>query len=362
MKQPDLAQFDPADVERLAANFKTIAERSQRLLQTYLTQQPDGYSVADPGVIGRSFLELTQAMLRDPGKLAQQQFEYWQRSLQLWQRTSQRMLGNDPAPVVQPERGDRRFRDAAWAENAVFDFIKQSYLLTARSLHNAVMDVEGLSPKTREKVDFYTRQYVDAMAPNNFLLSNPQILQATLETGGENLLKGLANLLNDLQRGGGELRVAMTDFDAFELGVNIATTPGKVVYQNELMQLIQYAPTTKTVHRRPLLIIPPWINKFYILDLRPDNSFIRWAVDQGLTVFVISWVNPDERLAEADFEDYMLRGPIAALDAIEQATGVDAVNTIGYCIGGTLLGATLAYLQATGDKRVKSATFFHRAA
>jgi polyhydroxyalkanoate synthase len=278
--------------------------------------------------------------------------------MNLWQSTAQRMLGQSVDPVVSPERGDRRFKDEAWAENAIFDFIRQSYLLSARSIHKTVSEIEGLDAKTAEKVDFYTRQFVDAMAPSNFVMTNPQVLKATLESGGENLVKGLNNLLDDLDRGQGQLRIKMTDLDAFELGRNVATTPGKVVFQNDLMQLIQYAPSTGKVLRRPLLIVPPWINKFYILDLQPKNSFIKWAVDQGLTVFVISWVNPDERLADADFEDYMLQGPIAALGAIEQATGVSDINAIGYCIGGTLMGSTLAWMAASGDDRIKSITFF----
>lgn len=347
------------DVQRLAENFSDIAERSQELVQTYLHNKPDNYSVADPQVIGKSFFELTQAMMTDPTRLVQAQMEFWQDYTRIWQNTAQRMMGQEVTePAVEPERGDRRFKDQAWAENAVFDFIKQSYLLTARSIHKTVSEVEGLEPKTAEKVDFYTRQFVDAMAPTNFVMTNPQVLQATLDSGGENLVKGLSNMLGDLQRGNGKLKVKMTDTDAFELGVNVATTPGKVVYQNELMQLIQYSPTTETVLRRPLLIVPPWINKFYILDLREKNSFIRWAVAQGLTVFVVSWINPDEKLADADFEDYMLRGPLAALDAIEQATGESEINAIGYCIGGTLLSSTLAYMAATNDQRVKSATFF----
>jgi polyhydroxyalkanoate synthase len=207
-------------------------------------------------------------------------------------------------------------------------------------------------------VDFYARQFVDAMSPSNFLLTNPEVLRKTAETGGENLLKGLNNLLTDLEQGKGKLHIKMTDMDAFKVGENIGVSPGKVIYQNDLMQLIQYAPATETVLKRPLLIAPPWINKFYILDLRPRNSFVRWAVSQGHTVFMISWVNPDERLAEKGFEDYMTEGYLAALDAIEQATGEREVNAIGYCLGGTLLGSTLAYMAAKKDGRIKSATFF----
>jgi polyhydroxyalkanoate synthase subunit PhaC len=220
-----------------------------------------------------------------------------------------------------------------------------------------VRHVDGLDDKTARKVDFYTRQFVDAMAPSNFALTNPEVLRATVESSGENLVKGLENLLADLERGKGKLSIKMTDTEAFKLGENIAITPGKVVFQNDLIQLIQYEPTTAEVNRRPLLIIPPWINKFYILDLRADNSFVKWAAGEGHTVFMISWVNPDERLAAKSFEDYMFEGLLAALDAIERATGEKELNIIGYCLGGTLLSATLAYMAVKGDTRCQSATF-----
>ncbi len=260
--------------------------------------------------------------------------------------------------MIETPSGDRRFKDDAWKENEVFDFIKQSYLLSARFVQDVVTHVDGLDPKTAQKVDFYSRQFVDAMSPSNFLLTNPEVLRKTAETGGENLLKGLNNLLGDLERGKGKLHIKMTDMEAFKVGENIGVSPGKVVYQNDLMQLIQYDPATETVLKRPLLIGPPWINKFYILDLRPRNSFVRWAVSQGHTVFMISWVNPDETLSEKEFEDYMRMGYLDALDAIEQATGEREVNAIGYCLGGTLLSRTLAYMAAKGDDRIKSATFF----
>ena len=358
MAEPQFPDIHLPDAQKLAENFGAIAERSQKLVQSFLEKDMDTYSVNDPGVIAKSFMDMTQALMADPGKLMKHQMAFWQDYMTMWQASAQRMMGQDVESSVKPERGDRRFKDDAWTENAIFDFIKQSYLLTARSIHQTVSEVEGLDKKTAEKVDFYTRQYVDAMAPTNFLMTNPQVLRATVESGGENLVKGLKNLLDDLARGKGQLRVKMTDLDAFKLGENVAATPGKVVYQNELMQLIQYTPSTEKVLKRPLLIVPPWINKFYILDLRPKNSFIKWAVDQGLTVFVVSWVNPNEQLAEVAFDDYMLRGPLTALDMIEKATGVSEVNAIGYCIGGTLLASTLAYMAATDDKRIKSATFF----
>src|SRR5712692_3560537 len=360
------------DPLELSHSMAEIAERSQRLVAEFLQRQQPGQAdagaapgigpaigsgMADPLNIGTAFFEMTTRMMADPTKLVQAQLSLWNDYMTLWQRTAQRFLGGEAEPVVETPKGDRRFKDSAWSDNALFDFIKQSYLLTARWMQSTVKEVEGLDDKTARKVDFYTRQFVDAMAPSNFLMTNPEVLKATLDSGGENLVKGLQNLLDDLERGKGRLAIKMTDMDAFRIGENIAVTPGKVVYQNDLLQLIQYQPTTEMVKRRPLLIIPPWINKFYILDLRPDNSFIRWAVGQGHTVFVVSWVNPDEQLAHKTFEDYMLEGPLAALDAMEKATGEREANVIGYCLGGTLLASTLAYMKAKGDDRFKSATY-----
>ncbi len=352
---------DPAEVSRQAAeHWAEIAEKSQRLVADFLSRQggEEGVGLADPMAIGAAFLEMTQRMMSDPARLVEAQAALWNDYLRLWQHTAQRFLGGDVAPIVETLPEDRRFRDEAWSDNTHFDFIKQSYLLTARWLQGTARNVEGLDDRTARKVDFYTRQFIDAMAPSNFVLTNPEVLRATIESRGENLVQGLKNLLDDLERGKGRLAISMTDSAAFKIGENVAASPGKVVYQNDLMQLIQYMPTTERVKRRPLLIIPPWINKFYILDLRPGNSFIRWAVGQGHTVFVISWVNPDARLAAKTFEDYMREGPLAALAAMEEATGERTANIIGYCLGGTLLAATLAYMAAKRDARVKSATYF----
>ncbi len=349
---------DPALVGRTMAD---VAERGQRIVSDFLKRQSaDGAAAGpDPLNIGSAFMEMTARLMANPARLMQAQIGFWQDYMTLWQNTARRMMGGEPAmPVIEEAKTDRRFKDDAWRENEVFDFIRQSYLLSARYFTNVVQHAEGLEPKTAQKVDFYTRQFVDAMSPSNFLMTNPEVLRRTAETGGENLLKGLSNLLSDLERGKGQLRIRMTDETKFKVGGNIAVTPGKVVFRNDLMELIQYTPTTEKVLKRPLLIIPPWINKFYILDLRPKNSFIRWAVEQGHTVFVISWVNPDEALAEAGFEDYMRQGPYAALDAMEKATGEKAFNVIGYCLGGTLLACTLTHMQAKRDTRIKSATFF----
>ena len=338
-----------------------IAERSQKILSDFASRSSslDAHPKnQDPLNLAPLVVELTTRFITNPGAIFQAQLSLWQNYIDLWQSTSKRMLGQATDALIEPARDDRRFRDPAWNDDAVFNVIKQSYLLTSRWLTETVHGIEDLDDKTRQKLDFYTRQFVDAMAPSNFVTTNPEVLRTTLESGGENLLRGFNHLLQDLEEGDGKLAIKMTDPDAFEIGENIATTPGNVVFQNDLIQLIQYKPTTDKVFKRPLLIIPPWINKYYILDLQPKNSFIKFAVDQGLTVFVISWVNPDVEHADKTFEDYMTLGPLAALDAIEQATGQAETNVIGYCLGGTLLATTLAYMAAKQDKRIKAATFF----
>ncbi|HEX9465897.1 MAG TPA: class I poly(R)-hydroxyalkanoic acid synthase [Alphaproteobacteria bacterium] len=347
---------DPVELSRIMSR---IAEQSHGLVSGFLTRQaPQQVETPDPLNIGQAFFDMTARIMANPMKLVQAQMSLWSDYMSLWQSTARKMLGEPSEPVVTAPPEDRRFKDSLWDENYIFDYIKQSYLLSARWMQSLVRDVEGLDEKTAKKVDFYTRQFVDAMAPSNFAVTNPEVLRATMESGGENLLKGLSNLLDDLERGKGRLSIKMTDLEAFKVGENIAVTPGKVVFQNDLMQLLQYEPTTETVAKRPLLIIPPWINKYYILDLREKNSFIKWAVGQGHTVFVISWANPDEKLATKTFDDYMVEGPLAALDAIEKATGERESNVIGYCLGGTLLASTLAWMVARKDDRIQSATFF----
>ena len=360
LHRKDQANNLPPDLSELSQQISDIAEKSRHLVTEFLKRQSaeNGVGMANPLSIGAAFFEMTARMMSDPSRLVQAQLSLWNDYLTLWQRTTQRFLGGSTEPMIEPPTGDRRFRDKAWTDNTLFDFIKQSYLLTARWLQGTVKQVDGIDERTARKVDFYTRQFVDAIAPSNFLMTNPEVLRATIESRGENLINGLKNLLDDLERGKGRLAIKMTDMAAFRIGENIAVTPGKVVYQNDLLQLIQYEPTTATVKRRPLLIIPPWINKFYILDLRPANSFIRWAVGEGHSVFVISWVNPDERLAAKTFADYMREGLLAALGAIEEATGEREANVIGYCLGGTLLASTLAYMAVKQDTRIKSATYF----
>jgi polyhydroxyalkanoate synthase subunit PhaC len=348
---------DPVEVAKIIGE---VAERSSNVLGDFVKRHANGKGVAftDEFGIARAYMDMWAKLAANPMALAQAQLNMYYDYLRLWQASWLKLLGAKPEPVAEPASGDSRFKDEEWQSNFVFDYIKQSYLIAARHIHDAVSSVEGIPEDSKKKVDFFTRQYVDALAPSNFALTNPQVLRETLKSGGTNLVKGLKNLLEDLDEGDGQLKIKMTDATAFKVGKNVATTPGKVVFQNDLLQLIQYLPTTETVYKRPLLIIPPWINKFYILDLREKNSFIRWAVQQGHTVFVVSWVNPDARLAGKDFEDYMFEGPLAALAASEQATGEREVNVIGYCLGGTLLGATLGYMAAKKDDRIKAATFF----
>jgi polyhydroxyalkanoate synthase subunit PhaC len=356
------AQPDAHQSEQLVAILGDIAERSRKVVEDFVARQGDLEEVRDRidghSPLGGAFIEMLTRVMSHPRELVQAQFGLWQDYVRLWQSTTQRMLGVEAEPVIVPERTDRRFKDDAWNDNALFDFIKQSYLLSSKYILQVAGQKDGLNDKTQQKLEFYARQFVEMMAPSNFVATNPEVLRLTLETRGENLLRGLNNMLKDLERGKGRLAIKMTDLDAFEVGRNIATTPGKVVFQTDLMQLIQYAPTTEQVYRRPLMIMPPWINKYYILDLQSKNSFIKFCVDQGFTTFVLSWVNPDEKLGQMSFQDYMFQGPLAALDAIEQATGEREVTAIGYCLGGTLLASTLARMKEKRDHRIKAATFF----
>ena len=356
----DQQALDPAAAAR---QLTEVAEQSQRAMQAFWQrqfeeQQGGSFSMPDSQSISNAFMDWSGAVMKDPGRLIDMQMNFWKDQSALWQSMAQRAGGQQTSPVAEAARGDRRFKDGAWNDELMYDYLKQSYLLSARWMRGVTEDTEGLDPKSQEKVDFYTRQFVSALAPSNFAATNPAVLKKTQETGGQNLVKGLKHLLADLEKGRGKLKISMTDEAAFTVGENVATTPGKVVFQNELMQLIQYEPTTKTVHRRPLLMVPPWINKYYILDLQPKNSFIRHAVDQGHTVFIVSWVNPDRSLAGKTFEDYLTQGPLAAMEAIEAATDEAEITILGFCIGGILVSALLAYLAKTGKSdRIKAATF-----
>ena len=320
-------------------------------------EEPSSMS-ADPFRIAPALTGMMTRLAGQPDKVLKAQADLFSGYMNLWQSTARRMAGESAEPVIQPERGDRRFSDPAWSENPVFDAIKQSYLLSSNWLNTLVTAAEGGDAEEKRRVEFFTKMLTDAFSPSNFLMSNPAALNEAMRTKGESLVRGMENFAADLGRGGGQLAISQTDLTQFEVGRNVAVTPGKVVFQNELFQLLQFDPTTEEVFERPLLIFPPWINKYYILDLRAENSMVRWLTEQGFTVFLVSWVNPDPKLAHKSFEDYMLGGAYVAVEkALEQA-GTDRLNVVGYCIAGTMMSCTLAHMAAKGDDRVASTTFF----
>ena len=349
------------DVEAFAHNLARLVEEGGKALAAYLKPRESG-EIKDGTAEGiaevvKTLGHVAEYWLADPQRAVELQSSLGKAYLDLWASTVRRMAGEPAEPVATPDPRDKRFADPDWSSNQFFDFLKQAYLLSTQWAQHLVADAKDLDPHTRQKAEFYVRQIANAISPSNFVLTNPELFRATLTSNAENLVRGMHMLAEDIQAGGGHLKIRQSDPKMFALGRNLALSPGKVVFQNELMQLIQYAPATPTVLKRPILIVPPWINKFYILDLMPEKSFIKWCVDNGLTMFCISWVNPDARLARKSFEDYMREGPLAALDAIEQATGETKVNVIGYCVGGTLLAVTLAYLAGRRDHRFVSATF-----
>ena len=347
--------------DEFAKNIEQITQMTQNVFKQFMDkQQSNGNSMPfDPMNLYSTYMDAWFNIWKEPSKAIEAQTKYYQDALTLWQNTTQKLyVGEDTDPVIEPEKGDKRFRDDEWDSNVIFNYIKQSYLLASRCMMETVDGVDELDDKNKKKLQFFTKQIVNSLSPTNYAHTNPAVIREAMESKGENLLKGMQNFARDMEQGDGELKIAMTDTDAFTLGVNVATTPGKVIYQNDLYQLVQYAPSTAKVAKRPLLIMPPWINKFYILDLQPKNSMIKWLVDQGNTVFVMSWVNPDESHADKSFENYMTEGLLDALEQIEKATSTNEMNVVGYCIGGTLLSATLAYMAEKKDDRIKTATFF----
>ncbi|MCK9919964.1 class I poly(R)-hydroxyalkanoic acid synthase [Microbacteriaceae bacterium K1510] len=350
-----------ADIEAFARNAARMVEEGGKALAAYMRPREEGKikpELADDiSDVVRTIGQVIEYWLSDPQRAAELQASLGHAFLELWAHAAKRLAGETADPVIAPDPKDKRFADPEWSKNQFYDFLKQVYLLTTHWAERLVKDAE-LDERTRKKAEFYIRQIANAISPSNFVLTNPELMRETLSSHGENLVRGMQLLSEDIQAGEGYLKIRQSDPTLFEVGRNLAVTPGKVIFQNELMQLIQYQATTTEVLKTPLLIVPPWINKFYILDLNPEKSFIKWCVDQGITVFMISWVNPDARLAEKSFEQYMRDGVIAAMDAVKDITGEQQINAIGYCVGGTLLSITLAYLAAKKQERVKSATLF----
>jgi polyhydroxyalkanoate synthase len=349
------------DPEAFAKNLARLMEESGRAMAAYLKPREQGEikdDIADElNDVTKTLGQVAEYWLSDPQRAVEAQSSLMKGYFDLWTATMKRMAGEQVAPVASPDPKDKRFDDADWTQNPFFDAVKQAYLLTNEWAARMVRDAKGLDPHTRQKADFYVRQIAGAISPSNFVLTNPELLRETISSNAENLVRGMKMLTEDIEAGSGELRIRQSDPSKFEVGGNLANTPGKVVFENELMQLIQYSPTTETVLKMPVLIVPPWINKFYVLDLTPDKSLIKWLVGQGVTVFVISWVNPDAELAHKDFEDYMREGVFAALDAVAEATGETRVHAVGYCVGGTLLAVALGYMAAKKDERIATASF-----
>jgi polyhydroxyalkanoate synthase len=357
---PTAKAADKFDPEAFALNFARAMESSGQALAAYLKPRENGELKDKPpsevGEVIKTFSTVAEYWLSDETRAAALQMKLGKTYLDLWGSSARRLAGEQAEPVIEPPPRDKRFSDPEWKSNQFFEFVMQAYLLTSQWAQDLVRDAEGLDPHTRKKAEFYVQQITNALAPSNFVLTNPELLRTTLASNGDNLVRGMKMLAEDIEAGKGQLRIRQSDPGNLQVGVNMATTPGKVIFQNEVMQLIQYQPATENVLRTPLLIVPPWINKFYILDLKPEKSLIKWCVDQGVTVFVISWVNPDKSLGSKNFDDYMREGPLAAMDAIERATGELKVHTMGYCVGGTLLASTLAWLAEKRRVRVTSAT------
>lgn len=349
------------DAQLFAENMAKAGELWQRILQTLSTHalaRPASIGHTDPMAFAESLMQAMRHMNVDPIAFTNSQVSLVHDHMKLWQVMTGKLLGKNLAPLVEALPKDRRFKDESWQDSPLFDYIKQGYLINSRWLQQAMGNIQGLDPHTARKLNFFTRQFIDAMSPSNFVFTNPEVMRATFDSNGENLVNGLTNLLDDIDKGDGKLRISMTDEKAFTLGKDIATSKGSVVYQNDLMQLIQYAPVTEKVYKVPLLLTPAWINKYYIFDLTLANSLVKWLTEQGYTVFVISWVNPAEEQGRKSFDDYLTQGPLAALKVIEEITAEKKISLIGYCLGGTLTAITLAWLRAKGqEKRVPSVTY-----
>ncbi|MCO4316738.1 class I poly(R)-hydroxyalkanoic acid synthase [Phyllobacterium sp. 21LDTY02-6] len=361
-KFPNLDSYVVKDPDAFARNVAHMIEQAGKAASAWVEPREKGMkrdTLADPVAdVVKTFSKVTEYWLAEPSRAVEAQTKLFASYMQIWANSIRRLGGEEVEAVAEPDRNDKRFNDEDWGRNAFFDFLKQAYLVTSRWAIDLVENAEGLDEHTRHKASFYVKQLTAAASPSNFLLTNPELYKETVASNGENLVRGMKMLAEDIAAGGGDLRLRQSDLTKFALGENIATTPGKVVARSEVAEIIQYEPTTKEVLKRPLLICPPWINKFYILDLNPEKSFIKWAVDHGHTVFVISWVNPDQRHAQKDWTAYVNEGLRYALDTVEKITGETDINAIGYCVGGTLLSAALALFAKEGEDRIKSATLF----
>jgi len=358
---PDFTAYRINDPEEFTRNMLKLFEEGGRAMADFLERAD---SRAGPFSAASELTEASKTMadfwrhwMSEPTKLAEAQGSLMRSYMELWGNSVRRMMGEDVEPVAAPEPGDNRFKDPEWSSNPYFDFWKQAYLVTTNWAEGMLKNTGGLDERTQAKTEFYFRQLSSALSPSNFPMTNPEVVRETLQTNARNLVQGMSHLVEDMEKSSDLFKISQTDVSAFEVGRNLAVTPGKVVYQNEVIQLIQYAPTTDKVRETPLLIIPPWINKYYILDLTPAKSFVKFVVDQGFTVFLVSWVNPDHALSHKTFEDYMNEGILAAVDAVRRETGIQKCNALGYCVGGTLLAVTLAYLTARGEDPINSASF-----
>ena len=349
-----------ADLDRLNANLARVEELSQRLIAAVSARKPANPVLNGPGqdLFAKAAQSYWTEMMQNPGRIFEHQVEYWTKSVKHFLDAQSALAHGQFRAPEDDTPSDRRFANPLWRTHPYFNYVKQQYMLNAEAMRKAVADVDDMDPVEKRRLRYFSDQIIDMMAPTNFLGTNPDALERAIETEGESLVKGLENLVADLEANNGEMLVRLADDKAFRIGENIATAPGQVVYRNRMMELIQFTPTTEQVHAIPLIIFPPWINKFYILDLKPDNSLIRWIVDQGYTLFVVSWVNPDATYTDVGMEDYIRDGYLAAFREVKQITGQKQVNAVGYCIAGTTLSLTLSLLKQRGDDTVKSATFF----
>ncbi len=347
-------------LERMQANLAKMEQLSERLVAALSRhrQADAALNAPSPDIYMKAAQAYLAAMLQNPGRVIEHQVGYWGKTLKHYVEAQKALASGGLQAPEDPGPKDRRFSNPLWDTHPAFNYLKQQYLINAEAVHNAVSDMEGMDEAERRRVEYFTKQIVDMLAPTNFLATNPDALEKAVATDGESLVKGLENLVADIEANNGELLVTLSDREAFKLGENIAATPGSVVFRNRMLELIQYKPTTKTVYETPLLIFPPWINKFYVMDLKPQNSLIKWIVDQGYTLFVVSWVNPDAAYADVGMDDYIREGYLTAMAEVRRICGVKQINAVGYCIAGTTLALTLSHLLRAGDETVKSATFF----